>query len=79
MEARRIFEGKTLPTVEQGVSMISIDTIERQWASVSDIHDINEEPLSIVTVRILHFAPLLALAASPSFTPPTASLATTTP
>ncbi|CAG9248779.1 ABC-type multidrug transport system, ATPase and permease component [Burkholderia cepacia] len=33
--------------------------------SVSDIHDINEEPLSIVTVRILHFAPLLALAASP--------------
>lgn len=33
--------------------------------SVSDIHDINKEPLSIVTVRILHFAPLLALAASP--------------
>ncbi len=33
--------------------------------SVSDIHDIHEEPLSIVTVRILHFAPLLALAASP--------------
>ena len=31
MEARRIFEGNTLPTVEQGVGMISIDTIERQW------------------------------------------------
>ena len=33
--------------------------------SVSDIHDINEKLLSIVTVRTLHFAPLLALPASP--------------
>lgn len=31
MEARRLFEGKTLPTVEEDLGMISIDTIERQW------------------------------------------------